>query len=973
MLTDKGNIVIPPKPQNPAENYEWLRNTGLSYIQQFSGKIWTDYNVHDPGVTMLELLCYALTDLAYRNSLPVADLLTAPGEKGPDSRDFFTARKILTSHPITEADYRKLVLDRIPGVRNIWLETLDDQAYDPAIYFDHITATTGLVLPPAKHPFEKIKLKGLYVVKLDVEDFETIRGQHPNFLKTLARYRDEDSAHTEPEALIDEYKRCMVNYVASLLYASRNLCEDFEIVKVAEEEWVAVCADIELKPEANADAIFQQINSILYNHINPSLQFYSFKELIDKGKRTEDIFNGPAATRGFIDADELKNHGHKEVIYVSDIINKLMDIKGVLQIKSIHLSSYRLKLDGTYAIIEDAQQYCLHLKDKTNAVFKFMLDAGEQDKKKIFNHIRFSKGPVYFSPVRKPAYKGQGFIDYPNLPDDFTNDLPIPAGKNRNLDKYFSVQNDFPLCYYTGMDGIPNGATNLRKAQRLQTKAYLLLFDQVLANYLAQLNNLKSTFSWRGGVGAATLLALPLDETIVKDLRELLASGYKPGDPNVDDAVFFKDSYTKYGKDIETAREKKNRRNRLMDHLLARFNELFVDYSVFKFQQNTEGDFFDQGATEETINDKIQFLKLYPVISSRRSHAINYVKSLVATDNISGFQLRLQKMIGLASSRNRNLVKPLNSIDYKILLQDILSGATPDPSKKLELKDNRFTAFDKAFGFHVLEHILLRPLHGQSTTPLTKLLPLCGDGSNNQHADCLLPDNYSMQLTVVLPGWLSISSNMDFRAFTENLARTEAPAHAAIKICWLDPARMFLFEKTTAAFFTAMSIIKAVGAKPTPAEITNFNQALEDVYSMMGILKNMYQPSRLNECENINYNETTDQINTPLILNYSALGSNGDTEWYVFAKNEVVVPPIDTPPVERPPVGPPPSDGPADTPPIANPGNQDPALPPPVEPEPTPAEPSPTDPPPLGRMVTKKITKAKTVPGEKIIRERKKK
>jgi len=510
MLTDNGNIVISKKPVTTSEDYVALRNTGINYIQQVSGKLWTDYNVHDPGVTILELLCYALTDLAYRTSFPVADLLTDTGQKSPSSTDFYTARKILTTHPITINDYRKLILDRIPGIRNVWLDTLDDVDYDPAIYFDENAVTTTLTLPVG-HTYEILQLKGLYSVKLEAEDYETIKGHHPNYLRTRAKYRDANSAHNEEEAQPDEYKECLKNYVTKLLQDSRNLCEDFEIVKVANEEFVAVCADIELKPDANADDIFLAINSALYNYINPSLHFYSFKDLIDKGKRTEDIFNAPAATRGFIDEDELNKHGHQEVLYVSDIINLLMDIPGILQIKKIHLSSYRRNDDDTYTILQSTQQYCLHLQDKINSVFQFMQDAAEQDTSKIFNHIRFSKGLIYFPPKRDVKYSTYSFINYPNLPVHFENDLPIPVGKNRNLLNYFSVQNDFPLAYYTGMDGVPKGETNLRKAQRLQSKAYLLFFDQLLADYLAQLNNLKKIFTWKGGVSPSVLLPLPLN------------------------------------------------------------------------------------------------------------------------------------------------------------------------------------------------------------------------------------------------------------------------------------------------------------------------------------------------------------------------------------------------------------------------------------------------------------------------------
>jgi len=370
---------------------------------------------------------------------------------------------------------------------------------------------------------------------------------------------------------------------------------------------------------------------------------------------------------------------------------------------------------------------------------------------------------------------------------------------------------------------------------------------------------------------------------MIKDMRMLLASEHN-ADENINDADFFQTSYKTYEDVIETSKQQKIRRNRLLDHLLARFNELFVDYSVFKFQQNAQGDFFDQVATGELINDKIQFLKVYPVISSRRSHTFNYTKSIYYTDNIAGLQLRIQKMLGVDSSQNKSLVTPVNNVDYKTLIEKIVLGDPPQDADKLIVQDNRFDSFDKNFGIHVLEHILLRPLYQQSTDPLSQLLPLCGDGSDNKQADCLLPDYYSMQMTVVAPGWLSISNNMDFRSFTESLIRAEAPAHVALKICWLDPAIMFLFEKTTEIFFDQMAKIKATGAQPTAQDIIDFNTALNDVNTVMGLLKNMYLPSALNECENINYNADEDIMKVPVILNYSALGSDGTNEWFVFNK-----------------------------------------------------------------------------------------
>ncbi|MFH1373538.1 MAG: hypothetical protein ABII79_07080, partial [bacterium] len=69
-------ITIPKKiTAEAALDHKQLFALGLEYVKNLAGRVWTDYNVHDPGITILELLCYALTDLSYRASFPVADLL----------------------------------------------------------------------------------------------------------------------------------------------------------------------------------------------------------------------------------------------------------------------------------------------------------------------------------------------------------------------------------------------------------------------------------------------------------------------------------------------------------------------------------------------------------------------------------------------------------------------------------------------------------------------------------------------------------------------------------------------------------------------------------------------------------------------------------------------------------------------------------------------------------------------------------
>ena len=92
-MLEKNTYTIPKKTsRKEAEDYQLLRSYGLDYIQKLGGKLWTDYNIHDPGITILELLCYALTDLGYRTAFPIQDILTPPGEKGPEMKNAFFSK-----------------------------------------------------------------------------------------------------------------------------------------------------------------------------------------------------------------------------------------------------------------------------------------------------------------------------------------------------------------------------------------------------------------------------------------------------------------------------------------------------------------------------------------------------------------------------------------------------------------------------------------------------------------------------------------------------------------------------------------------------------------------------------------------------------------------------------------------------------------------------------------------------------------
>ena len=100
-------------------DYPFLKEEGIDYIHQLAGKRWTDYGKHDPGITILEELCFGIMDLAYRTNFHIEDLLAKdPDETDqPDEKQCYSAEEILPCNPLTQWDIFKVVLD-VSGVKN---------------------------------------------------------------------------------------------------------------------------------------------------------------------------------------------------------------------------------------------------------------------------------------------------------------------------------------------------------------------------------------------------------------------------------------------------------------------------------------------------------------------------------------------------------------------------------------------------------------------------------------------------------------------------------------------------------------------------------------------------------------------------------------------------------------------------------------------------------------------------------------
>ena len=77
----------------------------------------------------------------------------------------------------------------------------------------------------------------------------------------------------------------------------------------------------------------------------------------------------------------------------------------------------------------------------------------------------------------------------------FRHTCRLPHGRYQDIIQYYSIQNHFPDVYGINAFGVPSSETPERKSDARNLKAYLLLFEQVMADFLTTLHHLPDLLS----------------------------------------------------------------------------------------------------------------------------------------------------------------------------------------------------------------------------------------------------------------------------------------------------------------------------------------------------------------------------------------------------------------------------------------------------------------------------------------------
>ncbi len=911
-------------------DFDFLRREGIKYIEQFGSKLWTDYNTHDPGITMMEVLCYAITDLGNRINLPIEDLMSRSGKEGYNGQ-FYTATEILPSAPTTALDYRKLIID-LPEINNCWVKkeeiTLfadlknEKLAYDPKVF------------EGAHEDFIKsFKIKGLYRFLIETET----------------------DHHTLPGELRQK--------IFQQFHAHRNLCEDLVRVEKVETFPVSVCANIEVHPEVDEEYVHAQILVALENYLSPAPRFYSLKEMTQKGYPTEKIFEGPLLRHGFLDDMELRNSEMRTEVRLSDIIQIIMEIEGVKVVKEITIGP----CDDEEKLAQQNWIICVP-KDKKPKLCK----------KTTLNYF---KGvlPININSSRVDRYKAEMLADQKEQEALAMMDMEpaLPKGQGGAYGNFDSVQHDFPETYGLSDKGLPQQLGEARLAKAKQLKAYLLFFDQILASYFKHLDKVKDLLAL-DSTPERTYFTQAIKD--IKGIDQLVDDYPEQEELLTDDLMGFLDDSVA-------------RRNQILDHLIGRFAENFGNYAFLMkllYGQSTPGivlnhkqqflkeyaqisrdrgeafNYYEQekeklwdtnnvsGAQKRIArlagiknynrrNLSKNFVEIYRYenvggkwvfrwrIRDKENHIILSATESYSSHSKAGNEMYLAILKILESPKEKleaylqesfqeeltlggfhfHKASTSNKYSFDVINPAVSSTSDPDRiiAKQYKYYEDQAAVIEAALdlivfikkefteeGIYLIEHILTLPYSSDADHAKKwdeegkvfengKFLPFCTD----DYETCKNLDPYSFRVSVVLPGFTYRFANKEFRDYLENLIREELPSHIVAKICWIgyregeEPEipqqdvenpenpifkenQLVRFEKAYKAFLFEKTEIHT--KDHLPISMNKYNEVLNEFIDSLTGLHTIYPTGRLYDCEDEN-----EELDGKLILGKTNLGT----------------------------------------------------------------------------------------------------
>lgn len=393
---------------------------------------WTDFNLHDPGVTLLEALRFAFEDLTYRYQLPIADILQGPHENALEN---WHISMLNTPYAINEHDYR-CVLAADDGIVNA-------------------------VALPAPH----VELQGkpplacllaIYIAPAQKEVTENT--EHTS---------DEDQS--TPNIQQNDEKdvlQSLLHHRALGEYFHRPQGVDHFIVPKINE--VDISIHLQFEQYQNTNANRNRIIKALAEHLLPKLVPYDFRKVTDDSMNLAAVLNSPSLdNHEVIDPYSLIQTCWRNKIVVSKLYPIVQQFPFVIGIQSIAVRFHGMDQPYESRVLRFDDFYFTRLADVNFNMGSPSADPVEEKE---------DEEPEAIAPIHDELwhYPGMDHIE----------------GDYRALDTFNSIQLSFPPNYHLG-DFLIQGGQDTTQSFRL----FLAIIDQLRANVLAQLGQMPEVFN----------------------------------------------------------------------------------------------------------------------------------------------------------------------------------------------------------------------------------------------------------------------------------------------------------------------------------------------------------------------------------------------------------------------------------------------------------------------------------------------
>ena len=760
------------QPDPAGLDFDGLRQAGIDLLQEMCGQVWTDYNLHDPGVTMLEQLCFGLTDLEYRTGFATEDYLYGPqGRIDGPRHALLPPEEALSCQPLTPEDYKKLFADALPEVRNVWVEA-DKEAPVQGLLNIYLQLTEGM----------------------------------------------------ESRA---ELAQDVLSRATALFHSHRNLCEDLGKIGLVGHRDYRLVGEIEITnarmpPEILADIYFACLTTI-----SPPIPLQPYHQLTERG--LEHLFDGPLTRQGYIDAQTFRPWNGTSL---SELVRAVSSVAGVSRITALELQ------DSQGQPCQAAEGDPVAKQMPRLAIPNSQLDLGitlrlaGQERKVALGDFLARLARLSFTTDSR--HHGR---------PDSEPISPLPEGSPPAFSEYSSIQHHFPPAYGIAGYGIPDSAPPARKAQAKQLQAYLLIFDQVMANFMQGLQELPRLFSVDESLDR-TYFHQVIDNRDLPGLEFLYQGGLNGAKAGLDETLTDLDDFG-------------DRRSRSLDFLLALHGEKFSQHSLRNFSALA-----GRPLEEDLVRAKIAFLQRAPYLNGRRMGAFDYRRG-PSEDNLPALAEKLGLLLGIGAQIRQPLTALMRTqgfrhvrdsdfsqaagfeftatltgdevaiplapeigedtgdeaqssiLDKRVLCKSLLNGG-PDLTRYrlvgtgrgchlyfslqdengtsggyclLSRHDSKREAVERAnrlsrdlaafisdnLGFYLVEHILLRPVE-----------PVSAQATDHAF--------YSFRISAVFPAWSPRLCNPEFRKLVEETLFLCSPAHIHIEAIWLEFEQMAVFE-----------------------------------------------------------------------------------------------------------------------------------------------------------------------------------